>query len=80
MSLAKSQMTECAELNLLEIRRILRRHKGAMAEIARNLGVSITSVSMVVGRPKRPSKRILDAARAKALQLLEQEKVEAGAA
>jgi hypothetical protein len=73
-------MTAQAQLRRPEIRRILKRHDGAMASIARDLGITSASVSICL-RGRMNSKRIMDACTAKALSLLEQEKaVEAGAA
>lgn len=55
-----------------EIRRVLKRHR-AMRDIARDLGVSHTSVSLVLrGRVK--SQRILDASRTRAQELIAMER------
>jgi DNA-binding LacI/PurR family transcriptional regulator len=54
-----------------EIREILKRHK-AIAQLARELGVSRVTVGLVL-RGRTTSARILDAARKRACELLERE-------
>lgn len=55
-----------------EIRRILKRHPGTIAGIARDLNITISSVSMYL-RGKGTSARIAEAAQTKALELIEKE-------
>lgn len=64
------------KLRRVEIREILRRHEGSIGAVARELGITISSVSMwLYGRSK--SSRVAAAAERRALALLEEEKAKA---
>jgi predicted transcriptional regulator len=76
MSLTETNVPKTGEqrpLRRKEIHTILHRHKGSIAAVARDLGVTITSVSMCL-RGRGTSARIEEALRKKALELLEQER------
>ncbi len=62
--------TTVAHLELAEVARILRRHKGSLVQIADALGVRGTAITLVIDG-KSTSARIAQAARLKALELLE---------
>lgn len=73
MSLTETTKSENG-LRRTEIRAVLKRHKGAIAEVARSLDppVTTTSVSMAL-RGKGTSARIMSACEAKARELLAEE-------
>lgn len=62
-----------------QVRKILLRHKGAMSQIATELGVRRTAVSQTLAQ-RMVSGRILEATRVKAELLLEQESQQGSAA
>jgi predicted transcriptional regulator len=76
MSLTETTTSAAPEksppLRRVQIREVLQRHHGSLREIALNIAVTPTSVSQYLSGRMR-SKRIEEACRAKALQLLEQE-------
>lgn len=71
--------TQAQKLRRVEIREILKRHVGSIGELAGHLRITSQSVSMWL-RGKGTSQRIADAAEKKALELLQTEKQESGAA
>jgi predicted transcriptional regulator len=69
-------MAKKVTLERENIRQILQRHLGSIQRIAELLGVSHTTVSLCLSG-KTTSKRIMEAAHGKAIQLLEQEQASA---
>lgn len=67
------QVTAGTGLSRQEMRDILRRHEGAIGEIAAGLQVRIQSVSGWINDERRTSRRIEQAVREKVLGLLEME-------
>lgn len=68
-----SQQTATPGMRRTEIRKVFRRHKGAVARLAEQLGVTHSAVSIwLSGRSK--SARIAAAAERRALELLDAEK------
>lgn len=67
------------ELTVEQIYAIISRHRGAATQLAAEIEVSKTTLSTVL-RGKFTSKRVLDAAKARALELLESERAEKAAA
>jgi len=68
--------TTQATLRRVEIRSVLRRHKGSQAEVARNANVSRVSVNKWL-KGLTTSANIAEAAEKKALELLDMEKLHA---
>jgi transcriptional regulator with XRE-family HTH domain len=56
------------EMNLTKIRRVLLRNRGEIGRLAKQLGVTPTTVSQVL-RGRAVSKRIMEAAAARAAEL-----------
>lgn len=71
--------TDSSTLRRAEIRRIFDRNRGAAAQLARDLVINPASISQWM-KGRIDSKRIADAARIKALDLLAEEKSRAGSA
>jgi len=61
-----------AQLSQDRVREILKRHPGSIGQLADELGVTITSVSMVL-RGRGTSQRIEQAAQKRAAELLKRE-------
>lgn len=61
------------DLTVEEIREIILRHEGSMSQVAFALGIRPNGVSMTLAG-KATSARIIDACRAKALELLSMER------
>jgi DNA-binding transcriptional regulator YiaG len=74
-----TQETTAIKLRRTQIREILRRHEGSIGAVAKDLGITIQTVSKwLAGGTK--SKRVAEAAERRALALLEEEREKAGAA
>lgn len=73
MSLTETiQSEKTVQLRRPQVREILKRHRGSISQIADELGITTTSVSMWL-RGRGVSRRIEAASQVKALQLLKSE-------
>jgi IS30 family transposase len=70
-----SSVSQERPLRRTQIREILKRHVGSIARIAEQLGVTSNTVSLAL-RGKITSKRVMEAAEAKARELLQLEQTQ----
>lgn len=71
-------MSEEASLTRVQVREVLRRHRGSILEIAADLGITHVTISQWL-KGKTTSRRVAEAATKKALDLLASEKKQAAA-